>query len=356
VADAVLAPAAQETDQAPCVPVSHLEALADAGLFGLLGPVEHGGSDAPAAAVREVQETLAGACGVTFFVWVQHHSPVQALRATANEELRDRLLARLCSGEVMGGVAFGHLRRPGPPVLTARPVAGGWLFEGEAPWVTSWGLAGMYSVSARTAEGDGDDVVTAVVIGTEGDRLRASPPLRLAAMNASSTVRLLFDGLRVPDADVLSVVPFVEWQESDRVATAQPRPAPFGVAATCTRLLAELDADTAGRLEDDWRRCRDESYRLADEHRTDREAIDRLVVLRAEALELALRSAYALVAATGGRAMALDHPGQRLVREATFYAIQAQTVALRRATLDRLLALIARGPSWPPGPRRRPPT
>jgi alkylation response protein AidB-like acyl-CoA dehydrogenase len=60
------------------------------------------------------------------------------------------------------------------------------------------------------------------------------------------------------------------------------------------------------------------------------------VALRAWSLDLALRSAYALVAAHGGRSMSLSHPAQRLLREASFYAIQAQTGELRRATLARL--------------------
>src|SRR5205085_4891621 len=70
VADDVLAPAAEETDQADIVPRSHLRALADAGLFDASGH-------------REVYEILAGACGATFFVWVQHHAPVRLLQASA---------------------------------------------------------------------------------------------------------------------------------------------------------------------------------------------------------------------------------------------------------------------------------
>ena len=35
--------------------------------------------------------------------------------------------------------------------------------------------------------------------------------------------------------------------------------------------------------------------------------------------------------------MSLDHPAQRLSREATFYLIQAQTGALRAATLERAI-------------------
>ena len=65
-------------------------------------------------------------------------------------------------------------------------------------------------------------------------------------------------------------------------------------------------------------------------------AVAGLLDARAWGLDLALRAASALVAATGGEAMALSHPGQRLVREAMFYSIQAQSAELRRASLGRL--------------------
>jgi alkylation response protein AidB-like acyl-CoA dehydrogenase len=68
VANEVLSPSAEETDRAAVVPRSRLAVLADAGLFGLLGPRELGGSDASPSVIRSVFETLAGACGVTFFV------------------------------------------------------------------------------------------------------------------------------------------------------------------------------------------------------------------------------------------------------------------------------------------------
>lgn len=314
VAEEVLAPAAEATDRSAVVPRSHLDALAEAGLMGLYRPPA-----APAPVVREVYEVLAGACGVTFFVWVQHHAPVRMLAASANAGLRDRYLDDLCAGRLLGGVAFAYLRRPGPPAVTATPVDGGYRVDGEAPWVTSWGLASVYAVAARR----GDDVVF-FMLRDDADGLRASPPLALAAMGASSTVRLTFDGLRVPEDDVLSVVPFERWQADDRLATAKPNPAAFGIAATCIRLLS--DTPLAAELEELRRR----SYALAE---TDIEA---LVEARAQSLELAVRAATALVVATGGRAMSADHPAQRLLREAAFFTIQAQTPALRRATLDQL--------------------
>src|SRR5439155_24530521 len=129
----------------------HLRALADAGLFGLFAP-----DPVPAPVARQVFEILAGACGVTFFVWVQHHAPVRLLSASPNAGLRDRLLPPLSSGQLLGGVAFAPLRRPGPPAVVARPARGGYLLSGEAPWVSSWGLAGVFAVAALV---DDDRVV-----------------------------------------------------------------------------------------------------------------------------------------------------------------------------------------------------
>jgi alkylation response protein AidB-like acyl-CoA dehydrogenase len=317
----VLAPAAEATDQGDVVPTSHLEALAAAGLMGVSCPEVR----ADAATRWDVFEALAGACGVTFFVWVQHHAPVRLLASSDNADLRSRWLPSLCSGAVLGGVAFAHLRRPGPPALAARRAGGGFVLDGEAPYVTSWGLAGMFAVAARLG-----DRVLFVAVPADAPGLKPSPPLRLVVMNASRTVRLGFDGLFVPDEGVMVDLPFADWQEQDRLATARPIPAPFGVAATCTRLLAEREPAAAAALDDERLGCRKLSLEA------DPDDLDRLVELRAWSLELSLRSAYALVTATGGQAMLRSHPAQRLVREASFYAIQAQTRALRAATLARL--------------------
>ena len=323
------------------MPRSHLDALAEAGLCGIFCPPA-----VPPAVGREIFEVLAGACGVTFFVWVQHHAPVRMLVESPNDALRERHLADLCSGRKLGGVAFAYLRRPGPPAVVARPMPGGYRVDGEAPWVTSWGLARLYSVAARV-----DDHVVFFLLEDEVggmppggcvlDRrpepaVRASAPLALAAMGASSTVRLTFERLFVPEDDVMSVVPFDRWQAMDRVITAQPNPASFGITATCVRLLADHDTDVAAALAAELDDCRRRSAALADAGRYDDSHLAAQVDARAESLALAVRAATALVTAVGGRAMASGHPAQRLLREAAFYTIQAQTAALRRSTLAQL--------------------
>ena len=83
------------------------------------------------------------------------------------------------------------------------------------------------------------------------------------------------------------------------------------------------------------------AYGLADEPMPDddgaRDAhLARLVEARVSNLEVANTASQALVTAIGGGAMARSHPAQRLAREAMFYGVQAQTGAIRRASLRRL--------------------
>ncbi len=337
----LLAPQAERVDTEG-VPPSHVEALAAAGLLGLLGPVDAGGTDAPPPVVRRVTELLSGADGTTWFVWTQHATPVRTLARSGNTELRQRWLARLCGG-VLGGVAVAHLRRSRGPTVRARPAPGqegGWVLDGTASWVTSWGLAEVFLVGAVAPD---DQAVLALVPGRAQPGLYPSSRLALAAMEATSTVRLEFDGVVVPAADVVDVVALDDWRRSDANKTANVTPAVFGLIDSVVAKLEDAarrrhepaGSALARALAAEAAEVRAAAYRLLDEVPTD-EAIDERLALRAHALELGVRAATALVAAAAGAGMARSAPPQRLAREALFHLVQAQTALVRRATLVRL--------------------
>jgi len=63
IADQVLAPRAQETDQAGGLPLENVRVLAEAGLLGMSVPVEYGGQGAPGRAVRELWRFWQAAAG-----------------------------------------------------------------------------------------------------------------------------------------------------------------------------------------------------------------------------------------------------------------------------------------------------
>ncbi|MGH8898521.1 MAG: acyl-CoA dehydrogenase family protein [Egibacteraceae bacterium] len=343
VADEVLAPAAEQVDGLPLLPRGHLDALAQAGLMGLYGPGTDGGQAAPGPIARRCQQLVAAACGATFFTWAQHHSPLRLVAGAPDGEARRRWLRSLCTGEVRAGVAFAYLRRPGPPAVRASPAGdGGWVLEGAAPWVTGWGLVDVIFVVAGCD--DGRKVLCLVPVEARG---LLPEPLELMVFQCTGTVRLGFAQVAVSAGQVVDVWPDERWQQVDRVAAAQPIAAPFGITERCVQGLRSADRpggslarEAAAALAKELSRCHlrvDELDQPPPEAEPELTGwLEALTTVRDWSIDLANRAAQAWVAAVGGRAMSRSHPAQRLVREAAFYLIQAQTGELRRAELARL--------------------
>lgn len=327
LADELLRPQAEQVE-ARGVPLGHRAALAGVGLFGITAPVEYGGSDQPLAVVREIVEILAGADASTWFVWTQHHTPVRTLVRGTNDDLRKQWLPRLATGAALAGVAFTHLRRPGPPAVRAHRVDGGWRVDGDLVWLTSWKIAEVFLVGAVTE----DDVVWMLMPLAKLDGVTAQP-LDLVAMRGTSTVSVHLDDVFVADADVVLTEPLAEWRATDAERTADVSPAVFGVTAECITRLGVDDASARLTAELDEIRCR--AYELQDAAgpRPERLAV------RAQAHALALRASAALVAAGGGRSMLATSPAQRLAREALFLLIQGQDADTRAAQVSVLAGL-----------------
>ena len=330
VADSVLLPVAQDVDRGVRPLGDGLRALADADLFGLAGPASHGGLDLGPIEARRTIAAVGSGCGATFFVWVQHHGVVRTLRTSSNDALVEEYLAPMCSGDVLAGVAFAHLRRPGSPAIRAtRASDGGWQLDGHAPWATSWGVADWFAVAAASEDGD---MVWAKVPGHEAPGLVATP-LALSVFATTGTVALTFERYEVATADVISVGDLDAWRRTDRRHAALGQPAVLGVAERAAGLLAERrdnDAvDAAKRLGDELATLWSRDVELVGAN----ESVASMSDHRAACLDLARRSTTALLASVGGAGMDLAHPAQRLAREADFYVIQAQTADGRTATL-----------------------
>ncbi|MFN2522772.1 MAG: acyl-CoA dehydrogenase family protein [Mycobacteriales bacterium] len=333
LADEVLAPQAERVD-VEGVRRETIDLLATNGLLGLVGPAEYGGGAATGPVVREVVELLGGADGATWFVSAQHTLPLLAMARTENAGLKERRLAAMCSGALLAGVAIAHVRRPGPPAVTATRDGDGWRYDGTVAWMTSWGICDVFLLGGLSPDGE---LVLSMLDARDQPGLTASEPLQLAAMRATGTVQLHLAGLRVSDDDVIEVTDAAAWLAADAAKSSNVVPAVFGLLSTVIRLLRPRAPELADRLAGDGERIRAEAYRLMDEVRSS-EQVERRLELRAEALELVVRAATSLVVATGGSAMSLSSPAQRLLREAAFHTVQAQTAPVRAATLRHLLA------------------
>jgi alkylation response protein AidB-like acyl-CoA dehydrogenase len=316
LADEVLFPAALATDDADSVPVELLDALADAGLYGLAGPTAAGGLDADFEPVCAVVEALASGCLTTTFVWVQHLGAVLAVASSDNAALRDEWLEPLCRGERRTGLALGGAV-PGPARLVARETDSGWAFDGSSPFVSGWGRIDVVHTAARTDDGR---VVWALVDATESATL-ATERLELAALNATATVQATLREHPVPAERVTSVSPFREGPTPPQVLRIHASLA-LGVASRCCRLLGPSP------LDDELATCRVELDRL------DPATIE---AARATAGELAFRAAAALTVSRGSRSLLASDHAQLLVRDALFVLVYALRPGSRDALLGHLL-------------------
>lgn len=312
LADEVLFPAAVATDASDIIPVELLDAAADAGLYGIIAPAEAGGMSADFGTVCAVQEALASGCLTTAFLWAQHVGLLRAITTSTDEDLRARWLKPLASGEIRAGLALGGAL-PKPSLRAVRDGAG-WALDGVSPFVSGWGRIDVVHAAARSAD---DDIVWLIVDATESDRVRTER-LRLAALNATATVRVSFDRLPVAADRVTGRHPAsgVTPPEVLRMHAALA----LGVAARCCRMLGPTGLDgELGAL---------------------RTELDRLgpdtAVARAQAGELAVRAASALMTAEGSRSLLTSGQAQRLAREALFTLVYALRPASRSEVLTRL--------------------
>jgi len=317
---------AADVDAADALPAEHLRGLARAGLFGIFAPVAEGGLGLSRPETWPVVEELASACLATAFVWIQHFGLLEALLdPAAPAELRAELLPGTVRGEVRGGLALAGLL-PGPPRLTATPVASGWRLDGQAPWVTGWGAVNLLLVAAR---GPQDSVVRLLVEARDQPGLAAARQ-RLAAANASATVRLTFDGLVVPEERYVGRRPFDPVRQQSEGLRSNGSLA-LGVARRCARLLGP------GPLDDELAACRDRLDAAVEAGPAP------MAAARAAASELAVRAAAALTVRDGAGAITVDAHAQRLAREALFLLVFGSRPAIK----SELAALLGRGGSAP---------
>jgi alkylation response protein AidB-like acyl-CoA dehydrogenase len=308
LADDVLFPSANDVDALPVLPRERLDLLAEHGWYGL---------SAPSSALNlqdglPILEAFAGACLTTTFVWMQHLGTPPAC-AYGPEHLRP-WVEPLAVGERRSTVAFAGLL-PDPP-LRARQEDGVWVVEGDAPWVTGWGLADVVHVATRTP----DDEVVWLLVDASSPGLHATP-LRLLAVNASATVTLRFTDVRVEPERETSRFPWTEWPTRDAMGLRTNGSLALGIAARCCRLVGPSPLDE--QLE---------ARRVA----LDTGTPETMPSARAAAAAFALHAASALVACGGSRSVVLGNHAERLLREATLLLVFGSRPSIKRALLAHL--------------------
>jgi alkylation response protein AidB-like acyl-CoA dehydrogenase len=198
-----------EWDRAGEMPAGFVRELAEAGLFGLVVPEAQGGIGFGATAYARVLQEI-GRYDGSVAVTVGAHSSIgmRGLLLFGTEEQKARFLPRLATGEL---VAAFCLTEPGAGSdaagirTTAVRDGDDWVLNGEKIWITNGGIAGFFTVFAKTSlEGRGH--ITAFVVTRDMPGVSVGPHEDKMGIRASSTTSVAFENVRVPASQVLGEV------------------------------------------------------------------------------------------------------------------------------------------------------
>jgi alkylation response protein AidB-like acyl-CoA dehydrogenase len=190
-------------------PAEFIQALRDMGLFGLIIPEEYGGMAlSNGAYARVLGQTSSHDSSVSLTIGAHSSIGMKGLLLFGSDAQKQRYLPRLASGELIAAFCLTEAGA-GSDAASIRTRAtrnddGSWTLAGEKIWITNGGIAGFYTVFARTDTPEGK--ITAFLVeatwpgvshGTHEDKM---------GIRASSTTTVAFADVRVPAENVLGPV------------------------------------------------------------------------------------------------------------------------------------------------------
>jgi len=206
-------PRATESDRLERFDIDLFRQAGDLGLLGITVDERFGGAGMDAVAAVIAHEELAAADpGFTLAFLAHTMLFANNLAQNGSDAQRAHYLPAACSGKAVCGMAMSE---PGAGTdvlgMTTRAKKDGdhWVLDGAKMWITngciSWNeLGDTFLVYAKTGEGAGAKALSLFIVekGMAGFKLGQKLHDKLG-MRASPTAELVFDGCRVPAANLV---------------------------------------------------------------------------------------------------------------------------------------------------------
>lgn len=190
-------------------PPEFIQSLRDMGLFGLIIPEEYGGlALSNGAYARVLEQTSSHDSSVSLTIGAHSSIGMKGLLLFGSDEQKQRYLPALASGEAIAAFCLTE-SGAGSDAASIRTKAvhsddGSWILNGEKIWITNGGIAGFYTVFARTDTPEGK--ITAFLVEAGWPGVSHGPHEDKMGIRASSTTTVSFSDVRVPAENVLGPV------------------------------------------------------------------------------------------------------------------------------------------------------
>ncbi len=199
-------------DREAKIPTEVLEGLAGLGLCGLGVGEEYGGLGLDTTLYARVFSQVASIDGAIATTLGAHQSiGYKALLNDGNEEQKKFWLPKLASGEVFAAFC---LTEPGSgsdaysiKTKATKNADGTYTINGQKLWITNGGLAGFYSVFAKTEHDDGkggkSEKISCFIVEKEREGISFGEKEDKMGIRASETRAVYFDNVKIPASNMI---------------------------------------------------------------------------------------------------------------------------------------------------------
>ena len=201
-----LEPFAGEWDREETFPEKAIRKMGGLGLMGMMIPVEYGGAGAGAVSYSLALQEIAYACASTAVTMSVTNLSSDPILKFGSEEQKQRYLAPLARGEMLGAFAVTEPDAGSDPAgMTTRAEEKGdhYLVNGSKIFITNGSYADVIVLITRIGSEKSNRGLSAFLLtkGTPGFRIGRKEDKM--GLRASDTVELLFDDCRIPKENLL---------------------------------------------------------------------------------------------------------------------------------------------------------
>jgi alkylation response protein AidB-like acyl-CoA dehydrogenase len=207
-----VAPIVDEHERARRFPRPIVDRLGEMGWLGIPIPEDEGGAGLDTLAYAIAIEEIGRVWGSLGLIVAAHTSlGCGPLHLAGTAEQKERFLVPMASGKVLGGYGLtepGAGSDSGGTRTTGRledgADGGTWVLDGGKRFITNAGEAGTYIVTARTGTREsGSPEISAFIVPADSPGFSIGRLEEKLGLHASATGELLFDGVRIPAANML---------------------------------------------------------------------------------------------------------------------------------------------------------
>jgi alkylation response protein AidB-like acyl-CoA dehydrogenase len=354
-----IAPRAAEIDASHEFPWDVVELYRENDIFGLSFDEEWGGLGTGTLLALVAIEEVSKVCATSGLILAVQELGSLGLKLAGSEEQKQRYLPKLASGEWLVAYALTEAGSGSDSAAmrsTARREGDEYVLDGGKRFITNAGVAGLYTVFAKTDPDAGHSGISAFVVeaDTPGFEVaRVEPKLGIAG---STTGELVFDGCRVPAANLLG-----EEGEGFRIAMRildRSRPGvaaqALGIAQGATDYALEYarTRETMGKpiaehqlvaakladMETECEAARGLLYRfgqMADAGFDGHELTKASAMAKLKCGDVAMWAATEAVQILGGYGYIKEYPVERFMRDAKITQIYEGTQEIQRLVIAR---------------------